>query len=107
MRKSNFALRLQLSIMEEAKEMARDEGVALNQLINIALAEKLAASRTRAFFARYTRDANVEQALALLHRPRIGEPPREGDAVPEGWARPEGQPARRKPRRPTRSKSRK
>ena len=55
MRKSNFALRLQPSIMEEAKEMARDEGVALNQLINIAMAEKLAASRTRAFFARYTR----------------------------------------------------
>ncbi len=107
MRKSNFALRLQPSIMEEAKEMARDEGVALNQLINIAMAEKLAASRTRAFFARYTRDANVEQALALLHRPRKGEPPREGDELPEGWVRADVKSAPRKPRRPTRSKSRK
>ncbi|HUY94220.1 MAG TPA: toxin-antitoxin system HicB family antitoxin [Terracidiphilus sp.] len=107
MRSSNFALRLQPSLMEEAKAVARAEGVALNQLINIALAEKLAAKRTADFFARYTRNANVEEALALLQRPRKGEPPREGDELPEGWARPEGQPAQPKPRRATRSKSRK
>lgn len=107
MRKSNFALRLQPSLMEEAKAMARDEGIALNQLINTALAEKLAANRTRAFFAHYTRNADVEGALALLRRPRKGEPPREGDELPEGWPRRNGQPERLKPRRPTRSKSRK
>ena len=41
MRKSNFALRLQPSQMEEARKLAVKEGVALNQLINVALAEKL------------------------------------------------------------------
>jgi hypothetical protein len=69
--------------------MAKDEGVALNQLINVAVAEKLAATRTLQFFERYTRDANVEEALALPRRPRAGEPPREGDELP----------ANRKPRK--------
>ena len=85
MRPSNFALRLQPSLMEEAKALAKEEGVALNQLINVALAEKLAAARTRAFFERYTRDADVARAREILNRPRKGEPPREGDELPEGW----------------------
>jgi hypothetical protein len=69
--------------MEEAKALAKVEGVALNQLINVALAEKLAATRTLAFFERYTQGADVAEALALLRRPRVGEPPREGDELPE------------------------
>ncbi len=107
MRTSNFALRLQTSLMEEAKTTARAEGVALNQLINVALAEKLAAARTAEFFERYTRGANVGEALALLRRPRKGEPPREGDELPEGWVRADAKPVPRAPRRTTRSKSRK
>lgn len=83
MRASNFALRLQPSLMEEAKALAKEEGVALNQLINVAVAEKLATKRTLAFFERYTGDADVSKALALLQRPRIGEPPRPGDELPE------------------------
>lgn len=82
MRTSNFALRLQPTLMEEAKALAKVEGVALNQLINVALAEKLAATRTLAFFERYTQGADVAEALALLRRPRVGEPPREGDELP-------------------------
>jgi hypothetical protein len=46
MRKSNFALRLQPSLLDEARQMAEAEGVALNQLINVAVAEKLSALRT-------------------------------------------------------------
>jgi len=85
MRTSNFALRLQPTLMEEAKALAQKEGVALNQLINVAVAEKLAVTRTLDFFERYTRDADVAKALELLRRPRKGEPPREGDELPEGW----------------------
>jgi hypothetical protein len=43
MRKSNFALRLQPSLLDEARKLAKKEGVALNQLINVAVAEKLSA----------------------------------------------------------------
>ena len=87
MKTSNFALRLHPSLMEEAKAMAKAEGIALNQLINVALAEKLAVTRTMAFFERYTRDADVAKARELLSRPRKGEPPREGDELPVGWKR--------------------
>jgi len=45
MRRSNFALRVQKSLLEEARKLAEAEGVALNQFINVALAEKLLISR--------------------------------------------------------------
>ena len=45
MKKSNFALRLSPSLMDEAKKIAEAEGVAVNQLINIAIAEKVSALR--------------------------------------------------------------
>jgi predicted HicB family RNase H-like nuclease len=38
-RRSNSALRLQPSLMEEAPKAAEPEGAALNQLINVAVAE--------------------------------------------------------------------
>jgi HicB family len=107
MRKSNFALRLHPTLMEEAKALAKSEGVALNQIINVAVAEKLAVSRTREFFEQYTRDADAAKALALLRRPRVGEPPREGDELPESWKKRRGAAAASpKPRAkaPTRSK---
>jgi hypothetical protein len=85
MRTSNFALRLQPALMEEARILAKVEGVALNQLINVAVAEKLAATRTLDFFERYTQGVDVAEALALLRRPRTGEPPRKGDELPESW----------------------
>ena len=49
--KSNFALRLQPSLMEEARKVAKAEGVAMNQLINVAVAEKVSALRTEEYFA--------------------------------------------------------
>ncbi len=36
MRRSNFALRLQPSLLEELRKAAKAEGVALNQLINVS-----------------------------------------------------------------------
>lgn len=41
MNKSKFALRLQPSLMEDARKVAKAEGVAVNQLINVAIVEKL------------------------------------------------------------------
>jgi predicted HicB family RNase H-like nuclease len=50
MRKSNVALRLQPSLLEEARKVAKGEGIALNQLINVAVAEKLSVMRTDEYF---------------------------------------------------------
>ena len=49
MRRSNFALRLQPSLLDEARKLAESEGVALNQLINVAVAEKVSALRTEEY----------------------------------------------------------
>ena len=50
MRRSNAALRLQASLLDEVRRVAETEGVALNQFINVAAAEKLSAIRTGDYF---------------------------------------------------------
>ena len=51
MRRSNVALRLQESLLDEARRVAESEGVALNQFVNVAVAEKLSALRAEEYFA--------------------------------------------------------
>jgi hypothetical protein len=82
MKKSNFALRLQPSLMEEAKKVAKAEGVAVNQLINVAVAEKVSALRTEEYFAERAAKGDVKTALQLLRRAGAGNPPMTGDELP-------------------------
>lgn len=83
MKRSNFALRLQPSLLEEARKTAEEEGVALNQLINVAVAEKLSAIRTEAFFrARGRGGANLPEAIEILKRLGKGNPAIKGDELP-------------------------
>jgi hypothetical protein len=81
MRRSNFALRLQPSLMEEARKAAESEGVALNQLINVAVAEKVSALRTEEYFLERSRRANRAETLRILDRAGKGNPPMEGDEL--------------------------
>ena len=81
MRKSNVALRLQPSLLEEAKKVAAGEGVALNQLINVAVAEKLAAIRTESYFRERAARANPAKALEVLARAGKDNPPEPGDEL--------------------------
>lgn len=82
MRKSNFALRLQPSLLDEARRTADEEGVALNQLINVAVAEKLSAIRTESFFRERARRANIPEAIDILKRMGEGNSPIRGDELP-------------------------
>jgi hypothetical protein len=85
MRRSNFALRLQPSLMEEARKAAESEGVALNQLINVAVAEKVSTLRTEEYFAERARRADRTETLRILERAGKGNPPRQDDRLlPEG-----------------------
>lgn len=81
-RKSNFALRLPASLKTEAEQVAKEEGTTLNQLINIALAEKLAAWRTAKFFEERAARADPVAVDRLLARGG-NEPPCPGDEIPE------------------------
>jgi len=83
MRKSNFALRLQPSLLDEARKLAQEEGVALNQLINVAVAEKLSALRTESYIAERAARADLPKALSILKRAGVGRAPVKGDALPK------------------------
>ena len=82
MRKSNFALRLQASLLEEVRKVAEAEGVAINQFINVAVAEKLSALRTEDYFTARAARADIPKALDILARAGRGAPPMEGDEPP-------------------------
>lgn len=81
MRRSNVALRLQTSLLEEARRVSKTEGVALNQFINVAVAEKLSALRTEEFFRERGERGDVAKAKRLLKRAGRGNPPAPGDEV--------------------------
>jgi hypothetical protein len=83
MRTSNFALRLQPSLLEAARHLAELEGVALNQLINTAVAQMIAANDASNYIALRARRANLPRALEILRKAGAGNPPMEGDELPD------------------------
>jgi hypothetical protein len=79
MRKSNGALRLQESLLDEARRVAAPEGVALNQFINVAVAEKLSALRSEDYFRERAGRGAVRKAKRVLKRAGHGNAPVAGD----------------------------
>ena len=84
MRKSNVALRLPPHLLDEARRVAKEEGIALNQLISTSVAEKLSALRTAEFFRERAARADVSKALGILARAGRGRPPMPGDEIDGG-----------------------
>ena len=80
MRQSSFPLRLASSLQEEARKTAKSGGISLNQLINLAVAEKISALRTEEFFRERGARADAKKARKILRRAG-NEPPREGDEI--------------------------
>jgi len=81
MRRNNVALRLQESLLEEARKVSESEGVALNQFINVAVAEKLSALRTEDYFRERAERADVGMAKAILKRAGKRKRPMAGDEI--------------------------
>lgn len=63
---SQYALRIPDSLAGYAKELAREDNVSLNQFIVVALAEKVSALKTAAFFQERAARADQEKALSIL-----------------------------------------
>jgi HicB family len=82
MRRSNFALRVPPTLLAEARKAAESEGVALNQLITLALAEKVSAMRVEEYFDERARRADPAKVSRILARVGKGNPPVEGDELP-------------------------
>jgi HicB family len=96
MRRSNFALRVPPNLLAEARKAADSEGLALNQLITLALAEKVSAMRTLAYFEERVRRADPAKADEVWARVGKGNPPMPGDELPPEWIRPKAKKRKRK-----------
>ena len=81
MRRNNVALRLQASLLDEARRVAENEGVALNQFINVAVAEKLSALRTEQYFLERAERGDVGKAKRILKKAGRGNPAVRGDEL--------------------------
>jgi len=82
MRRSNFALRVPPTLLAQARKAAESEGVALNQLITLALAEKVSAMRKEEYFEERARRADPAKVSRILARVGRGNPPIDGDELP-------------------------
>jgi hypothetical protein len=83
MSKSNYALSTPESILAAARRAAKRDGVSLNQFINTALAEKVAALEAEEVFTH--RAARADRARFLDALERLGrEPPQGGDELDVG-----------------------
>jgi len=78
---STYPLRLPLSVKAEVVRRAKAEGISVNQFVATAVAEKLAAMNTAAFFAERQQRADFDTFDQLLSR-QGGEPPATDDEIP-------------------------
>jgi len=77
---STFRLRLPSSVKAEVERRAKAEGTSVNQFAATAVAEKLAAMNTAAWFAGRRERANFV-AFDRLMRRKGGEAPRPEDKI--------------------------
>ena len=74
-------MRLQVSLLDEARRVSETEGVALNQFINVAVAEKLSAIRTDEYFRERAARGDVGRAKRILKRAGRLNAPVQGDEL--------------------------
>ena len=79
---SNYALRLQTSLLEEVRKIAQEEGTTINQFINMAVAEKISALKTEEYFKSRAAKGNRTAFRRILDKAGTEEP-REGDELPK------------------------
>jgi hypothetical protein len=72
-------------LLEELRKVAESEGVVLNQLINVAVAEKVSALRTEEYFRERGRRADRAETLRILERAGKDNALVDRDEVPPEW----------------------
>jgi hypothetical protein len=71
---SALSLRLPNSLHERARELARREGVSINQLVSAALAEKMSALLTEEYLEARARRGSRDRFVAALAQVPAVEP---------------------------------
>ncbi len=77
---STYPLRLPTSLKLAVEKLSKEEGTSINQFVVLAVAEKLSALNTAAFFEERIARSDREAFLRILNR-EGGEPPRPGDEL--------------------------
>ena len=77
---STYPLRLPRSVKAEVERRAKADGVSVNQFLATAVAEKLAAMNTAAFFSERRNRADFA-AFDRIMRRRRGEAPQVDDTI--------------------------
>ncbi len=71
---STLSLRLPHSLHEQIRELAKREGISINQFIASAAAEKMAALLTEEYIEKRARRANREKFQVVLNKVPDVEP---------------------------------
>lgn len=71
---SALSLRLPKTLHEQLKELAREEGISVNQFVMLAVAEKVAAISTIEYLEKRARRGSREKLLAVLNKAPDVEP---------------------------------
>jgi hypothetical protein len=77
---ANYPLRLSQSLKKAAEELAKQDGVSMNQFIATAVAEKVAALSTESFFKEWQARADFKAFDQVLNR-EGGEAPLPEDVL--------------------------
>lgn len=68
------SLRIPRTLHEQVRELAKDEGISLNQFVMLALAEKVATLQAFDYLEQRAARGSREQLLALLAKAPDAEP---------------------------------
>lgn len=79
---STYPLRLPLSLKAALEKLSKEDGTSINQFVVMAVAEKVSAINTAAFFEQRRALADREAFRGILNR-EGGQPPRPGDEIEE------------------------
>ncbi len=71
---SALSLRLPKSLHEQLKELAKEEGISVNQFVMLAVAEKVASISTLEYLNQRAKGGSREKLLAILNKAPDVEP---------------------------------
>ena len=77
---STYPLRLPVSLKLALEKLSKLDGTSMNQFVVTAVAEKISALNTAAFFEERRAEGNRQTFRRILNR-KGGEPPRPGDEL--------------------------
>ena len=77
---STYPLRLPVSLKVALEKLSKQDGTSMNQFVVTAVAEKISALSTAAFFEERRAKGDRQTFRRILNR-KGGEPPRPGDEL--------------------------